>query len=81
MYLMNSQLLNSLTCKQLTYCQSKDIGENITMTEFSNSLDNTKNGKSPGPDGFTVEFFKCFWPQLSQFLLRSINTAFNAKKS
>ena len=46
------------------------------MTELSESLDNMKHGKSPGPDGFTVEFFKCFWPELSHFLLRSINTAF-----
>ena len=73
---LNSDLLNSLTCKQLTDGQSKEIGGSITMTELSESLDNMKNGKSPGPDGFTVEFFKCFWPELSHFLLRSINTAF-----
>ena len=77
---LNLDLLNSLTCKQLTDGQSKEIGGSITMTELSEPLDNMKNGKSPGPDGFTVEFFKCFcscfWPELSHFLLRSINTAF-----
>ena len=32
-----------------------------------------KNGKSPGNDGFTTEFFKFFWPDLGMFILKSIN--------
>ena len=34
-----------------------------------------KNEKSPGQDGFTVEFFKFFWVDLGQFILRSLNYA------
>ncbi|KAJ8025610.1 hypothetical protein HOLleu_33211 [Holothuria leucospilota] len=32
-----------------------------------------KNNKSPGPNGFTVEFYKVFWDSLSPFVLRSFN--------
>ena len=32
-----------------------------------------KNEKSPGLDGFTVEFFKFFWIDIGVFVLRSIN--------
>ena len=32
-----------------------------------------KNNKSPGPDGYTVEFFKFFWKDLGYFLVKAIN--------
>ena len=35
-----------------------------------------KNNKSPGLDGFTVEFFKFFWVDVGQFTLRSLNYGF-----
>ena len=36
-----------------------------------------KNDKSPGLDGFTVEFFKFFWLDLGNFILRSLNFGYN----
>ena len=36
-----------------------------------------KNDKSPGLDGFTVEFFKFFWIDLGNFILRSLNFGYN----
>ena len=32
-----------------------------------------RNEKSPGLDGFTVEFIKFFWIDIGVFVLRSIN--------
>ena len=34
------------------------------------------NNKSPGSDGFSAEFFKVFWKELGQFIVRSINYGF-----
>ena len=31
------------------------------------------NNKNPGTDGFTTEFFKVFWKQIGNFIVRSIN--------
>ena len=35
-----------------------------------------KNDKSPGLDGFTVEFFKLFWADIRVIVLRSLNYAY-----
>lgn len=34
-----------------------------------------KNDKTPGPDGFTCEFFKFFWTDISSFIARAINNS------
>ena len=39
-----------------------------------------KNNKSPGIDGFTVEFFKVFWIDLKLFILNSLNEGFDKGK-
>ena len=36
-------------------------------------LKNMKNNKSPGLDGFTVEFYKFFWIDIGRYVLRSLN--------
>ena len=35
-----------------------------------------KNGKSPGTDGFSAEFFKFFWKQIGPFIVRALNEAY-----
>jgi hypothetical protein len=34
---------------------------NLSFKECGESLKLMKNGKSPGSDGFTVDFYKFFW--------------------
>ncbi len=43
----------------------------FTLSELSETLKGMKNDKSPGPDGYTVEFYKVFWLDLKCFLHRS----------
>ena len=53
----------------------------ITLAEASLALKNMKNYKSPGPDGFTAEFFKFLLLLLllvvaGSFVVRSLNDGF-----
>ena len=48
----------------------------ITYKEAAEALKHMKNCKSPGPDGFTVEFYKFFFIDLGYFLVRSVNEGF-----
>ena len=48
----------------------------ITLNELTAALKRSKNGKSLGSDGYTVEFFKFFWNDIGKFVLRSINYAY-----
>ena len=49
----------------------------ITYSEAALALKKMKNFKSPGPDGFTVEFFKIFFSDIGPFLVRSANEGFS----
>ena len=46
--------------KQLNEQEAKKLEGEITFAELGNALKNMKNNKTPGMDGFTVEFFKFF---------------------
>ena len=48
----------------------------LTLTEAFESINSMKNGKSPGTDGYTVEFFKFFWLDLGQYLVDALNYNF-----
>ena len=43
---------------------------------MTTSLKKMKNGKSPGSDGYTTEFFKFFWKDIGRFVFRSIKYGF-----
>ena len=58
----NNPFLNKLSDAQMQTCEGK-----LSLNECSKALANMKNGKSPGLDGFTVEFYKFFWPKLKNF--------------
>ncbi len=48
----------------------------LTIDECTKAMNEMKNGKSPGTDGLTVEFYKHFWPQINTFVLESLNYAY-----
>lgn len=61
---------------QLNEEEANNLEGEITLYEASQALKNMKNFKSPGTDGFTVEFFKMFWRQIGGFVVRALNSAF-----
>ena len=49
--------------------KSASLEGEISYSEIANALKYMKNNKSPGLDGFTVEFFKFFWVDIGAFIL------------
>ena len=56
------------------------IDEALTMEEILKSLKNMKNGKSPGLDGFTPEFYKFFWGDLCNYMKCAFEEAFQSEE-
>ena len=50
----------------------------ITEQEILNYLKQLRNNKSPGSSGFTGEFYKFFWSNFKNRLVKSINFSFEA---
>ena len=48
----------------------------LTKEECFKALQTFKNGKSPGNDGLTAEFYQVFWPTLGHLLVDSLNSSF-----
>ena len=57
----------------LTENQANKIEGLLNLSEISLTLKSMKSGKCSGFSGFSAEFFKVFWKQLGNFVLRSLN--------
>ena len=58
--------------------ESKELCEGkVTKAECYKMLKEMKNNKSPGNDGFIVEFYCTFWLDLGDMLVGVLNEAFN----
>ena len=62
--------------KFLDEVQKASCEGNIELGELATALKGMKNNKTPGSDGFTVEFYKFFWRDIHPYVLRSIRHAF-----
>ena len=65
-------------CARLKEEQKQDIEGPIQYEELLLALKKMRNNKSPGSDGFTVEFYIMFFIDLSWYLLRSINASYDS---
>ena len=61
---------------KLTHEESASLNGPITINELNHVLKNMKNNKTPGIDGFPVEFLKFFWNELKIFIQRSLNESY-----
>ena len=50
------------------------IEREITLEELNKIVTKSKNNKSPGPDGYSNEFYKTVWPTLKILLLKLLNS-------
>jgi hypothetical protein len=51
---------------------NRSLEEEVKETKLCAALSSMHNGKIPGPDGFTVEFFKSFYDLLKDDLLMMV---------
>ena len=56
------------------------LDEDLTESEITSVIKNMKRNKSPGSDGFTIEFYQFFWSDIKQHLIRAYNHAFQVNK-
>ena len=71
-----ANIVNKENVNILSLDMSSKLEGIITKEEALFALKNMKNNKSPGPDGFTTEFYKFFWIDIGSFLIRSLNLGF-----
>ena len=62
---------------KLSKDESDSLEGHITNAEVLNFLKHMKNDKSPGPDGFTCEFFNFWGKDIGTFITRAINNSYN----
>ena len=61
--------------------QERNICEGkLTVNECYEALKSFSDGKSPGNDGLTVEFYKCFWSVVGTNLTNSLNYSYEHGK-
>ena len=66
-------LINTEGIKQLSDADRDHCEGYITVEECKKALDTMQNGKSPGCDGLTAEFYKTFWPLVGPLLVDTLN--------
>lgn len=59
--------------KTLSREQAKELEQPLSIEELQTALKQMKTGKSPGPDGFTLQYYKCFFTVLSPKLITTFN--------
>ena len=68
------QFTQNLTTPQLLNDERDELEGILTFEECKDTLKSFSNGKSPGEDGFTVEFYRSFFDILGNHLVDSLNT-------
>lgn len=68
--------LDKIDFPQVAEDRIEILGGPITVAEVQEAIKSLQSGKSPGPDGFTTEYYKSFSNLLSPYLTNMYNEAF-----
>lgn len=71
-------VLNIHTINQID--QKERLEQPINLQEIIDSINAMQNGKTPGPHGYTVEFYKAFAIKLAPLLLKMFENSLNNAK-
>ena len=71
---------DDIQLKLLTAQATEELERPVTQTELATSLKHANNNSSPGIDGFTAGWAKCFWSKLKNFYFNSIQHAITTKQ-
>ena len=74
-YKQNLDYFMDVNIKSLTEEQKLDCDKPISEQELLKSIKALKNGKTPGSDGLTTDFYKFFWSDIKYYLLESYTYA------
>ena len=64
------------TVLQLSETDKLMCDEVLTIDEMTKALKLLPNNKWPGSDGFTTNFYKCFWIDIKDLLFESFRYSF-----
>ena len=70
------EFIQHLQIPKLSDEDRDNLEGSLCYEECKNVLESFQNDKSPGEDGFTVEFYKLFYDLLSENLLAGLNEAY-----
>ncbi len=64
---------------KLSKKENEEMEKEITEDEIKKAIKNSPNNKSPGSDGFPIEFYKVFWNQIKDILVKAIQKCYEDK--
>lgn len=75
-----ASFLNSLQLPQLTKHHLDNLNAPFSVQEIEKAIISLPNGKAPGPDGFSGEYYKIFSTVLIPHLRQTFNAAVSSGK-